>query len=74
VRNRQHRKLPLPRSFKPERREHWLDRHEREVDEHEELLRKLVPETKTANKRRLMDVRNMQETALPRAPFQLPDG
>jgi hypothetical protein len=41
VRSRQHRKLPLPASFKPEHREHWLDRHEREVEEHEELLRKL---------------------------------
>jgi hypothetical protein len=74
VRSRHHRKLPLPASFKAERREHWLDRHEREAEEQEELLRKLVPETKTANKRRLMDVRTMQETALPRAPFQLPDG
>jgi hypothetical protein len=45
VRNRRHRELPLPRSFKPELREHWLDRHEREAEEHDELLRKLVPET-----------------------------
>jgi hypothetical protein len=41
-RSRQHRKLPVPVSFRPERREHWLDRHEREVDEHEELLRKIT--------------------------------
>ena len=34
--NRRHRRLPLPRSFKPERREHWLDRHERQVEEQEE--------------------------------------
>ena len=38
MRNRRHRELPLPRSFKPERREHWLDRYEREVEEHEEVL------------------------------------
>ena len=36
---RKHKELPLPRSFK-QRREHWLDRYEREVDEQEEELRK----------------------------------
>jgi len=36
---RKHRQLP--RSFKVERREHWLDRHEREVEDHEEALREL---------------------------------
>jgi hypothetical protein len=41
VRSRRHRNLPLPASFRPDRREHWLDRHEREAEEHEELLRKL---------------------------------
>jgi hypothetical protein len=28
--------------FKPQPREHWLDKYEREVDEHEETLRKSV--------------------------------
>ena len=41
-RSRQHRQLPLPRSFKPERAEHWLGRHEREVEEHQEELCKRV--------------------------------
>jgi hypothetical protein len=39
---RRHRELPLPRSFKREPREHWLDRYEREIDEHEEAVRKRV--------------------------------
>ena len=39
-RRRRPRELPLPRSFKVERREHWLDKHEREVEDHEEALRK----------------------------------
>jgi hypothetical protein len=39
-RSRRHRELPLPLSFKRERGEHWLVRHEREVDEHQEALRK----------------------------------
>ena len=42
-RARQHRKQPLPASFKPEQREHWLDRHEHEVEEREDLMRKLLP-------------------------------
>ena len=42
MRNRQHRKLPLPQSFKPQPREHWLDRHEREAEEREEELRRRV--------------------------------
>ena len=39
-RHRKHRQLPLPRSFKLERREHWLDRREREIEDHEETLRR----------------------------------
>lgn len=46
-RSRQHRKLPLPAAFKPERREHWLDRHEREVDEQQDLLNKRLMEEAT---------------------------
>jgi hypothetical protein len=34
----------LPRSFKPEQREHWLDRHEREVEEQQDLLNKRLRE------------------------------
>ena len=46
VRNRRHRKLPLPASFRLERREHWLDRYEREVEEQQELLiKRLMEET-----------------------------
>ena len=44
MRNRRHRELPLPRSFKPERREHWLDRHEREIEEQQDLLNKRLME------------------------------
>jgi hypothetical protein len=28
--------LPLPRSFKPEQREHWLDKYEREIEDNED--------------------------------------
>ncbi len=41
---RRPRQLPLPRSFKPEQREHWLDRYEREIDEHQDLLNKRLME------------------------------
>jgi hypothetical protein len=33
----------LPRSFKPEQREHWLDKYEREIEDHEDGQRKRVP-------------------------------
>ena len=39
---RRHSELPLPRSFKPEQREHWLDKCEREIEDHENGLRKRV--------------------------------
>ena len=46
MRDSHHRELPLPSSFKPKRREHWLDRYEREVDERQDVLNKrLVEET-----------------------------
>jgi hypothetical protein len=38
------RELPLPRSFKPEQREHWLDKHERKLEEQQDLLRKRLLE------------------------------
>jgi hypothetical protein len=44
VRSRKHKQLALPRSFHAERRERWLDRHEREVEEHEETLRRRMLE------------------------------
>jgi hypothetical protein len=44
-RSRRHRELPLPASFRRERPEHWLDKRERELEEHEELLRKLELES-----------------------------
>ena len=44
MRNRRHRELPLPRSFKPERREHCLDRHEREIEEQQGLVNKRLRE------------------------------
>jgi hypothetical protein len=44
-RSRQHRKLPLPASFRRERAEHWLVKRERALEEHEELLRKLALES-----------------------------
>lgn len=46
---RRPRQLPLPRSFKPEQREHWLDRYEREIDEHQEALRKSADEAPEAD-------------------------
>ena len=45
-RSRRHRELPLPRSFKRQRGEHWLDRHERQVEDHEEALRKRMAEAR----------------------------
>ena len=44
MRNRRHRELQLPRSFKPERREHCLDRHEREIEEQQGLVNKRLRE------------------------------
>lgn len=34
------RLIVLPRSFKVDRSEHWLDKHEREVEEQQDLLNK----------------------------------
>jgi hypothetical protein len=39
---RRQSELPLPRSFKLEQREHWLDKYEREIEDHENGLRKRV--------------------------------
>jgi hypothetical protein len=39
---RKHREVPLPRSFRPEQREHWLDRYEREIDEPEETRKRMA--------------------------------
>jgi hypothetical protein len=44
VGNRRHRELPLPCSFNAERHEHWLVRHEREIEEQQDLLNKRLME------------------------------
>ena len=47
---RRHRKLPLPASFKVEQREHWLDRHEREAEERDAMLRNRALDTNEAGR------------------------